>query len=308
MVLMGGALGAAFWSGVSGKVLRSDVQRGLSHSSPRIQCGLATSLGWEQDKAALSVSVPGLVNNHWTEAQGDASVCMIKSLNQAGVTSDWLRGCKVLMLYNEPELNNISSAAAASDWKSIVTRVGEIPKGITVMSPAVIGTTEHMRNWLDEFFVACGSLCNASLAGHVDQLAIHAYMCYTQDGIQAKPCMPGVTWPQQVNFSAAYVRQGSCELSNKFGRPVALTEFAGFLGMSLNASSDAPYHFDPLHEQAMAGLLSNVQNCISSAYFFAATQQEQAWLPPNAKAYDNLISSSGQLTGLGMAFEKLCTA
>ena len=72
VVLMGGALGAALWSGVSGKVLRSDVQRGLSHSSPRIQCGLATSLGWEQDKAALSV--PGLVNNHWTEAQGDASV------------------------------------------------------------------------------------------------------------------------------------------------------------------------------------------------------------------------------------------
>jgi hypothetical protein len=308
-VLLMGALGAASWSDVSGTLLRSEVRRELSLSSPRIQCGLATSLAWNQDKAALSV--PGLVNNHWTEAAGDASVCMIKVLNQTGVTSQWLQGCKVLMLYNEPSINGISAVAAASDWASIVQRVGTIPQGITVMSPAVIDGTGDMQNWLGAFFAACGNRCNAGQPGHVDQLAIHAYTCYVQDGKQGKPCSPGATWPQQVDQSAAYVRQGSCTLSGQFGRPVALTEFAGFLGASLDASSGAPYHFDPLHAQAMAGLLSTSQgpNCISSAYFFAATQQEQTFLAPSARAYNNLISATpGQLTAIGKAFQQLCAA
>ncbi len=309
MLLLMGALGAVSWSRASGTVLRNEVRSVLSTSSTRVQCGLATSLGWTQDKAALSV--PGLANNHWTEAAGDASVCMIKALNQPGVTSQWLQGCKVLMLYNEPEINGISAAAAASDWASIVQRVGPIPQNITVMSPAVIGATGDMQSWLSAFFAACGIRCNAGQPGHVDQLAIHAYMCYVQDGAQGQPCSPGANWTQQVDFSAAYARQGSCTLSSKFGRPVALTEFAGFLGASLDASSGAPYRFDPLHAQAMAGVLSTSQgqNCISSAYFFAATPQQQAWLPPSAKAYNNLISAtSGQLTDLGNAFKKLCTA
>ena len=93
---------------------------------------------------------------------------MIKALNQPGVTSQWLQGCKVLMLYNEPSLNHISAAAAASDWTSIVQRVGPISQGITMMSPAVVGSTPGMQSWLGDFFAACGSLCNAGQSGHVD--------------------------------------------------------------------------------------------------------------------------------------------
>jgi hypothetical protein len=279
--------------------------RGLRvRSTNSIQCGLATSDNWAADNAALGI--PGLVNNHWTEDQGELSTCMIKDLTQA-VTKVWLDNCKVLQLYNEPSINNIDAISAATHWKQIVATLGPISPNIVVYSPAVTGSTQDQQNWLHSFFDTCGSVCTAGSGdGHVDKIAVHAYMC-SQGG---KPCGgAGTSWNAQVSASSQYVHEGSCQLSNAFdGRPVQVTEFAGFLGFSTDSTSAAPYKLAPLHAETMRAILTPaVQTCIEAAYFFSASLQSQSFLAPESRAYDNALQANGVLTPLGTTFKQLCT-
>ncbi|MCD8313951.1 MAG: glycosyl hydrolase [Bacteroidales bacterium] len=137
--------------------------------------------------------------------------------SESNIASCVQNGSEYLLGFNEPNLTdqaNMTPSQAAELWPDVVAIAKKY--GLKLISPAMnYGTLSGYSDpctWLDEFFAIDGISLD-----DIDGIAVHCYM-NTLSGLKS------------------YIEKFS-----KYGKPIWLTEFCGYSGSAISASSQINY-------------------------------------------------------------------